>query len=192
MYQNMQNSVGLDYSQGPLGIPSVSLEQQRATNDNPVPALSSHVNVPERSEFRKRSSGLFPFNPPQGMENISLLLEPRGLIGAYLRTCGRWKLGIVETRILLGYSAEGSPMLEYLLAGQSQPATQDIVDRVGYVLGISLGLGILFSEDADSELKWLGSNKISLGGDSPFRHMLRGHMHSLIAVSNLVEKARGF
>jgi hypothetical protein len=135
------------------------------------------------------------FSPqPQFQHPPRLIEQPRlaeGLISAFKKICDRWKLGDSEMFALLGYRHDDdiflwTKSLEYL------PRTTDVTDRVGYVAGISFGLGALFSNSREKELAWLRRPNRRLKALVPLAHMLDGHMASLIDVSNVVLDERGF
>jgi hypothetical protein len=91
---------------------------------------------------------------------------------------------------LLGY--KGSEFLgQQLLAGLFLELSQDTRDRVGYVLGISLGLGALFDEHEEAELSWLMVERDALNGQSALNFMLEGRMVNLMIVADLVARERG-
>lgn len=64
-------------------------------------------------------------------------------------------------------------------------------ERFGYMLGISLGLGCLFCEERDPEVKWLRYNRDVFGGKTAIE-MMKGEVKDLIVVSNEVLRHRGF
>jgi hypothetical protein len=59
------------------------------------------------------------------------------------------------------------------------------------VIGISLGLGELFDDDKEAELRWLRYERSELGNLSPLEHMLKGDFLNLKDVTNLLDVARG-
>jgi uncharacterized protein (DUF2384 family) len=89
---------------------------------------------------------------------------------------------------LLGCSDTASA--EELLSGRYLSLSQDVKDRIGYVVGISVGLGMLFNESIDAELDWLNRPHPKLHNQSPLAHILQGRMAQLIAVSALVDEER--
>ena len=63
--------------------------------------------------------------------------------------------------------------------------------RMLSVIGISMGLGDLFDDDAKAEVEWLNTPRDELEGKSALEHMLEGGAASIRDVADLVEQARG-
>src|SRR6267143_1498920 len=78
---------------------------------------------------------LRPSRWPEANENVKVR---KGAIDGFVRTCERWRLSQPEQIILLGYAGNELAGLP-VLAGRVRPS-QDVIDRVGYALGISIGL----------------------------------------------------
>jgi hypothetical protein len=111
-----------------------------------------------------------------------------GLLEGLVKTCQRWRLAKRQQAVLLGCSDTASA--EELLSGRYLSLSQDVKDRIGYVVGISVGLGMLFNESIDAELDWLNRPHPKLHNQSPLAHILQGRMAQLIAVSALVDEER--
>lgn len=114
----------------------------------------------------------------------------KGIVDAFVKTCQRWELDSDGQMILLGYRPNDATG-RWVLAGQWIPSSQDFEDRVGYVVGISLGLGALFGEVADAEIGWLRQSQARLDGKSALEYMLEGHMAHLFIVARMVTHERG-
>lgn len=114
---------------------------------------------------------------------------PRGMFDAFLNTCQRWRLEQSSQLKLLGY-AEQEFLGSQLLMGHMPARTQDVKDRIGYVLAISLGLGTIFNEAVAPELEWLSTKHPHLD-EAPLAFMLRGRMFHLMAVGDIVRQMRG-
>ena len=117
--------------------------------------------------------------------------ESNGILEAFVNTCRRWRLERRDQVVLLGYSA-GDPIGKEVLTGRILPFSRDVDDRAAYVVAISIGLGILFEEDAEAENQWLRLPRARFGEVAPLDFMLEGSMGNLIAVNDLVERERGF
>lgn len=115
---------------------------------------------------------------------------PRGMVDAFVKTCQRWRLDSDDQLTLLGYQV-GDFVGRQVLVGRMMPASRDVRDRVGYVVGISLGLSALFGDSLDAENLWLRTDRCELRGQSPLDHMLEGRMINLIKVSDLALHERG-
>jgi hypothetical protein len=121
---------------------------------------------------------------PQFSETAGTLIE------AFKKTAQRWRLNESEQIVLLGYK-DGRGFGKGLLSGQiRQSPSQDLKDRIGYLLAISVGLGALFREAVKPELDWLALPRKELGGESARQRMLLGHMRDLLAVHHLVRRER--
>jgi hypothetical protein len=91
--------------------------------------------------------------------------------------------------ILLGYKGnetEGAALMRAAIL-----PSIDLRDRIGYVLGISIGLGAVFGESELAELTWLRAARREIGGVSALDYMLEGRMANLITVVELVSRERG-
>ena len=91
--------------------------------------------------------------------------------------------------VLLGYRDNEFFGLQ-LLRGRWLSAPQDVRDRTGYVLGISVGLGAIFNESIEAEVAWLNHPHQRLRGQTPLALMLQGAMRHLMTVNTLVAEER--
>jgi Protein of unknown function (DUF2384) len=113
-----------------------------------------------------------------------------GAIDAFVKTCQRWHLSSEQQIILLGYS--GSEFLgRELLEGRLVAPPQDVRERAGYILAISVGLASLFDDSERAELAWLNAPRDALNGSSPLAYMLEGRMANLMYVAAMVACERG-
>jgi hypothetical protein len=131
------------------------------------------------------------FTRTDAPEILEVQIRPmrRGLIDAFVKTCQRWRLTEGEQNVLLGYGAN-TVLAAEILAGRYLNLPQDVRDRVGYVVGISVGLGALFNEGIRAELDWLNRPHPKLRNQPPLAAMLQGRMAQLIAVLALVDEER--
>jgi hypothetical protein len=116
-------------------------------------------------------------------------LVPRGVMEAFVKTCQRWRLNEHEQTVLLGYGTNPSLARE-MMSGRYVDLPQDVRDRVGYIIGISVGLGAVFDEAVQAELDWLHRPHPKLANRAPLSVMLMGRMAQLITVSDLVAEER--
>ena len=116
-------------------------------------------------------------------------LAPHGLIEAFVKTCQRWRLNERDQSVLLGYGTN-PPLAREITSGRYRELPQDVRDRVGYIVGISVGLGTVFDEAVRAELDWLRRPHPKLANRSPLSVMLMGRMAQLITVSDLVAEER--
>ncbi|MEY9604241.1 hypothetical protein ABIA00_003319 [Bradyrhizobium ottawaense] len=113
----------------------------------------------------------------------------RGAIEGFVRTCERWKLSHAEQVVLLGYR-DDERAAQPVLLGRTRPS-QDVRDRTGYLLSISIGLAALYNDSIDAEIDWLRRPHPALGGVAPLNAMLDGKMLSMIRVHDMVMIERG-
>lgn len=113
-----------------------------------------------------------------------------GIIDAFIKTCQRWKLAKEQQITLLGY-LENPTFGDSVLQGLIFPGSQDITDRIGYILDISLGLGTLFNDLVSDELAWLNTIREDMNNKSALNLMLMGHMSNLMTVADRVRRERG-
>jgi hypothetical protein len=112
----------------------------------------------------------------------------RGVVDGFIKTCERWKLEKPDWVTLLGYN--GDELGAEQIFRNRIRASRDVVDRTGYVLGISIGLAALFNNSIEAELNWLNTPNAKLDNATPMAVMLRGKMVSLITIFNLVNYER--
>ena len=130
------------------------------------------------------SGPTFDVPPKQAVSSTS------GALDAFVKTCQRWHLSPEQQIILLGYN--GSEFFgRQLLEGRLVAPSQDVRERAGYILAISLGLGSLFDNSERAELAWLNAPRDALNGSSPLKHMLEGRMVNLMNVATMVARERG-
>jgi hypothetical protein len=122
---------------------------------------------------------------PERQQSRPLL---RGRLEGFVKTCQRWRLEKDQEAVLLGCPDTASA--DELLSGRSLSLSQDVTDRIGYVVGISIGLGTVFDESVAAELDWLNRPHPKLHNKSPRDHILQGRMVQLIAVAALVDEER--
>ena len=115
--------------------------------------------------------------------------EVRGILKVFIDTCQRWGLDQDNQVVLLGYRPEDISG-RLVLDGSVRVHSRDIKDRAAYVVAISLGLGILYGEKVDPELRWLRSPREVLDGKAPLDRMLEGGMTDLMIVNEMVERGK--
>jgi hypothetical protein len=150
---------------------------------------SQYQGRPNGEQWIPRGSTLVP--QPQ-LEIPTQYDAPRhhGAIAILVNTCGRWGVSYSDIPILLGYK-DNPQVGQSILDGIVAPQTQDVLDRVSYVLSISMGLGSLFNDEAKLEQRWLNTPHKMLASKTPLSFVLEGPMANLIAVDNLVRHERG-
>ena len=116
--------------------------------------------------------------------------RPKGILSAFAFVCERWALTRDDQFRLLGFPP-GDMVAQGLLGGGLPASSQDIRERVGYVVGISIALGGLFARRQEAELAWLNQRRVTLDGKSPLQCMLQRRMVNLVQVSELLRQERG-
>jgi hypothetical protein len=137
----------------------------------------------------EREGLLSPVYPQRVPDFVQSIAPPRGVMDGFVKTCQRWGLTEAQELLLLGYGDNEFLGLQ-LLNGRWLRPSQDVKDRVGYVVGISVGLGAIFDEVLEAEVRWLNTIHSRLGSTTPLDYMLGGRMSALMIVSNLVEEER--
>ena len=133
----------------------------------------------------------FGFDPsPPVWPRVSEDTRPQGILRAFVTVCERWGLGRDDQSQLLGFPP-GDLVAQELLGGALPPSSQDIRERVGYIVGISISLSILFRRNIDAEVAWLNQCRARLGRRTPLQCMLQRRMIHLVQVSELLRQERG-
>ena len=118
------------------------------------------------------------------------MTKPQGILSAFATVCNRWGIGHDDQSKLLGFPPE-DPGVEQLLSGALPPSSQDIRERVGYVVGISVALSALFGRNVKAEVDWLNQRRVELAEKTPLGYMLERRMTNLAQVSELLRRERG-
>ena len=127
--------------------------------------------------------------PSQGPQ-FEVQGRPQGILGAFVSVCKRWGLTRDDQSKLLGFPP-GDFVAQSLLGGGIPPSSQDVRERVGFVVGISITLGALFGRNHEAELAWLNQRRAKLDGKTPLQCMLQRRMLNLAQVSELLRQERG-
>ena len=112
------------------------------------------------------------------------------IIDLFLNTCDRWSLNEHQRLTLLGYSQCVS-IGHDILGGCLNELPRDVEDRAGYVVGISLGLDVLFGENIEAEISWMQLPRKKFNGKSAIEYMLEGGFINLSVISEMVKRERG-
>ena len=165
-----------------------------AANYNPYGSSNQPIglHVPQRGNFHlspgrngrsKETDSLSHNNRPSRM---------RVVLKVFKNTCERWCLAIEDQAYLLALNSEYHFNYSVGRLGESaQDQSQAIIERGKYVISISVGLGILFLENAEEENNWLRCERLPLDGKTPLAYMLKGRFCDIERVLRLVEHDRG-
>lgn len=154
----------------------------------PLPEARQRLGVHTQLSFAEGNPVVFPSRdvPPFVTAREP---RPKGLIDAFVKTCQRWRLTEREQLVLLGYG-DNEFFGTQILRGRWLTPPQDVKDRTGYILAVSLGLGSIFNEVVEAELMWLKTAHEKLAGRTPLTVMLEGKMTALMAVAAVVADER--
>lgn len=179
-----QNSNG--YNEDPFGN---SRDRRQGGAESQIPIRPDISQVSRRSPGLYHRTGGLTQRQYGGFSQARETL-PTGLVDGFIKTCQRWELNREDQITLLGYQ-ERSFEGEQLLLGALLPPSRDVPDRMKYVLGISLGLGMIYDENVEAERAWLRRPRVELGDLSALRFMLEGSMANLIMIFHSVRHERG-
>ena len=160
------------------------------------PRQTAHVNVISSTDVQPTSDPLrhgviFGTDPvPPIRPQFEVQDRPQGILSAFVFVCERWSLARDDRFKLLGFPP-GDLVAQGLLGGGLPPSSQDVRERVGYVVGISIALGGLFDRNQEAELAWLNQHRAALDGKTPLQCMLQRRMVNLVQVSELLRQERG-
>ena len=180
-------------------------ERPRVLNYNPEHHLyhhrphirshqTTHVNVTSYTEVQQKVQpislviGADPVPPTR--PRVEEQGRPQGIVSAFVSVCERWGLARDDQSRLLGFPP-GDFVAQKLLDGGLSASSQDVRERVGYVVGISIALGGLFARNREAELAWLDQHRAKLDGKTPLQWMLQRRMINLVQVSELLREERG-
>lgn len=120
---------------------------------------------------------------------------PEDLVNPGLRSVFRiaekWGLDNDQLSVLLGQPSRSS--FFRWKAGHAAQASQDLLERLSYMLGIYKALHTLFSHDdvANSWISQPNDNPV-FAGQPPLQRMLAGKVSDLYVVREHVDAARGW
>lgn len=112
------------------------------------------------------------------------------LAEGFKKICQRWGLEGSDMAKLL-HLEEEVQLSNWILSGDMAPLTGDLKDRMALVIAISLGLGDLFDDNKEAEIRWLKVNRLELGEANPLEYMLKGDFYRIDEVMQLLDMARG-
>lgn len=181
----MGNSIG-PFQKGLHAEQSMQRRRLEAENVVREQLLRNIAPVPSKPLFLSFEP-ITQLTPKRHEEKIN---NPRGIFEAFVKTCQRWELDLDSQITLLG-CRENVATGRQILSGHIISPSQDILDRAGYIVGISLGLGAVFGEAIDAEIDWLKCPRVKLQNKSPLDYMLEGHLVNLFAIAELVKHERG-
>lgn len=132
-------------------------------------------------------------------EAISSEPQPKGLDDSERRQLGhvvsallqQWQLPATQQLALLGLSPGSRSLLtKYRKGTAALPPTQDVADRVSYLLSIHKGLRLLYPFDEQLRFGWIHMANRVLDGRTPLSVMLEG-LVGLARIARFVDFERG-
>lgn len=115
----------------------------------------------------------------------------RHLASLVVRLFDRWKLDSATSLALLGMSPNSRSLLpKYRNGERALPAAPDVLDRVGYLLGVHKGLRFLYPKSEALRYGWVNMPNRMLDGRTPLSVMLES-MVGLARIARFVDFQRG-
>lgn len=123
--------------------------------------------------------------------NTSNEADRRHLASLTMKLFDRWQLGSATAMSLLGMSPNSRSLLAKYRSGErALPPTPDVLDRVGYLLGIHKGLRLLYPKNERIRFGWVKLPNKMLEGRTPLSVMLE-NMVGLARIARFVDFERG-
>lgn len=123
--------------------------------------------------------------------NTSNEADRRNLASLTMKLFDRWQLDSATCMSLLGMSPNSRSLLAKYRSGEKAlPATPDVLDRVGYLLGIHKGLRLLYPRNESIRFGWVKLPNKMLEGRTPLSVMLE-NMVGLARIARFVDFERG-
>jgi hypothetical protein len=106
------------------------------------------------------------------------------------RLFDHWQLPLAEQAGLLGLSRTNRASISRYRSGEPLADNQDLLDRVGCLLGIHKVLRLIFPQDRDLAYRWMTAPNRRLG-KRPVDVVLENGFEGLLAVRRYLETERG-
>lgn len=110
---------------------------------------------------------------------------------ALLRLFDRWQLTTDQQLALLGYNRGSRATLKRLREGGPLPASRDVLDRAGHLLGIHKALRLIYPKNPRARYGWITSRNRDLGERSPLQVIEAYGLPGLLMVRTYLDHARG-
>jgi hypothetical protein len=142
-------------------------------------------------------TGIVAPKPPINLSNEAerQRLTPGGL-KAFFRITAAWRVTAVQSRQLIGGMSNGKyqDLKRRVESGDAEdirPLSQDELQRMSYVIGITKALRILHAPAlADAWMTLPNTNRM-FGGDLPLNYALHGGIPALAEIRRLLDARRG-
>jgi hypothetical protein len=110
---------------------------------------------------------------------------------AFFRIAGLWGLDTAQERTLLG-NPPTSTYFKWKKEPEAANLSRDVLERIGYVLGIYKALQILFADATRADAWIKRANEAPLfQGQSALERMLGGNVSDLFVVRQYLDAQRG-
>lgn len=113
------------------------------------------------------------------------------LASALLRLFDHWRLTTDQQLALLGYNLGSRATLKRLRDGGPLPASRDVLDRAGHLLGIHKSLRLIYPKNPRARYGWITSRNRDFGERSPLEVIEAYGLPGLLMVRTYLDHARG-
>jgi uncharacterized protein (DUF2384 family) len=107
------------------------------------------------------------------------------------RLFDRWDLDSREQAALLGLSSGTRSTVSRYRKGAPLPLHQDLLDRVGHLLGIHLALRLIFPQNRQLAYSWIKTPNRRFDGKTPLEVMLGEGFLGVVMVRRYLDFERG-
>ncbi|MCZ6733182.1 MAG: MbcA/ParS/Xre antitoxin family protein [Gammaproteobacteria bacterium] len=107
------------------------------------------------------------------------------------RLFDRWDLDSREQAALLGLSSGTRSTVSRYRKGTPLPLHQDLLDRVGHLLGIHLALRLIFPQNRQLAYRWVKTPNRRFDGKTPLEVMLGEGFLGVVIVRRYLDFERG-
>jgi hypothetical protein len=102
-----------------------------------------------------------------------------------------WKISTADQLELLGLSAKSRSMLTRYRNGEALPESRDTLDRVGWIMSIHKGLGLLYPYNEDVRYSWVNRRNKAFDNLAPLDVMREHGIIGIARVARYIDFYRG-
>lgn len=113
------------------------------------------------------------------------------LASAILRLFEHWGLSPDQQLALLGYQPGSRATLKRLRDGGALPASRDVLDRAGHLLGIHKSLRLIYPRNPEARHGWITSRNRDFDDRSPLEVADEYGLPGLLMIRTYLDHARG-
>ncbi len=128
---------------------------------------------------------------PERLEALYTRDNRATLASGLLRLFERWQLTTAQQLTLLGYSRGSRATLKRLREGGPLPASRDVLDRAGHLLGIHKSLRLIYPRNPRARYGWITSRNRDFDERSPLEVIETYGLPGLLMVRTYLDHARG-